>query len=214
MKKVLLVSLMLLLFTVYASGSRESWVSAGGEIGYFIENQSVGGTVVTTTLNSAGAYLKALQFNDGKDVGIMVHDSFLLPLGGTIKVEGESIDYSFSEVDLRSHLGIIIGPVFRKPLGEGKDFYIGAGPSMQQLVVGSSGDAAMSFLFGVGFNTGIKLDIGERTYWDIGITADASVYSYSISSAYPDGTWNDLFNVSLRPHIGFGYILDIQYERR
>ncbi|MDD3367053.1 MAG: hypothetical protein WCS59_00610 [Sphaerochaetaceae bacterium] len=213
MKKTLLVFLILLLFTVFASGNRESWMSGGGEFGQSRETQSVQGIKVNTTLNSIGAYINVLQFNDDKDTGIIVHDSFLLPLGGKIKIDGEHLDYSLSDADFKSYIGIMLGPVFRKSLDGGKGFYIGAGPSIQQLTASyAQGSSVISYLFGIGISTGIKIDIGEKTYWDVGLMADASFYSYTKSSAYPDGQTGNMFNLSLRPHIGIGYILKMKYE--
>lgn len=213
MKKTILVFLMLLLFTVFASGSKESWASVGGEIGHTTETQTIEGTEVNATLNSVGVHLTALQFNEGRDQGMIIHDSFHIPLGGQLTIGGASADYSFSEADFKSYLGVMLGPAFRKSLGEGKDFYFGAGPSVQQIVVVySEYSSSLSYLFGIGVDTGFKIDIGKNTYWDIGLMADASFYSYSESSANPDGQSGSIFNLSLRPHIGIGYVIKMKYE--
>ena len=211
MKKTVLILLILLLFTVFASGSRESWASVGGEVGHAMETQSVGGTQINTTLNTIGLHFTALQFDNGEDIGVIIHDSFHLPIGGKITIGETPLDYSFSDADFKSYIGIMVGPAFRKPLGGGKDFYIGAGPSVQQIAV-SAGNSVISYLFGIGANTGVKMDIGEKTYWDVGVMADISFYSYVTSSSSPNGQSGSMFNLSLRPHIGIGYKLKMKYE--
>lgn len=204
---------MLMLFSAFASGSREDWVSVGGEYGHAMENQSVNGVKVNTNLNSVGINFKAMQFNDDKDVGIIADGSFLLPLGGTISLGGASIDYTYQDAETRSHIGMMIGPVFKRSLANGSDFYIGGGPSVQQLgIVGADGSGALSFLFGAGISTGIKVDINERVFWDIGVKSDATFFSLNASSFSSDWYTSSMFNFSVRPHIGIGFKQKVKFE--
>jgi hypothetical protein len=196
MKKAIIVISIFLLFYVHASGSRESWISGGEEFCYSMESETVEDAKIYTTINSVGAHLNVLQFANDKNVGVMVHDSFLLPLGGVIR-DGESFYFSFADTEFKTNLGLMVGPVLRKSLDDEKDLYMGAGISIQMLELATlEGDGVMSLLFGAGVDCGLRIDIGERTYWDVGL-----LYPYS----------GKLFDISLRPHLGIGYRVKMKY---
>jgi len=161
-------------------------------------------------LNSAGLNLNVIEFKDEKNTGFFANDSFNILLDGQISAGGMSFGYSFSEADFKSYIGLLFGPIYRNKLDKERTFYYGFGPSIQEIAVAfPSGDGSLSLLFGLGANIGMKIDIDEKTYWDIGVISNASFYSWNMSNSNQDGSFDSLFNLSLNPHIGIGFVRNI-----
>lgn len=212
MKQIFIIFFLLLLFPIYASGNQENWISGGGEFGHFSETQYPSGTKVETTLNSIGGYVTALSFKNDNNVGMYVHDSFLIPLGGRIGVSGNFADYSLEEADMRFHLGMLLGPVFRKPFSEKIDYYFAIGPSIQELAITTSTSASLVFMFGIGGDLGVKYSLAESFYLDLGIVADYCFIAHTSNAYHQEWTIKNYSNISLRPHIGIGASYKMKYE--
>ncbi len=52
----------------------------------------------------------------------------------------------------------------------------------------------------------MKIDIDEKKYWDIGVVSNVSFYRWNMSSSNLDGSFDSLFNLSLNPHVGIGFV--------
>jgi hypothetical protein len=205
MKKFALIMPLFLLFTVFASGANESWVSFGGEYSRATENSSAYGVDFKTKLNSVGIYYKVYEFDTDQTRGYFIHDSFLLPTGGSIEAYGSSMDYTYSDADFRSHLGVMFGPAFRKESSKNTDFYFGVGPSIHMLTVADSSDSVMGWMFGLGLDAGIKFSTSDKRFMKLGVLADYSFSNYVTLNG--DGEWaSDYSMTSVRPYIGFGFI--------
>lgn len=205
MKKFVLILPLLLLFSICASGANESWVSLGGEYSRATENSSAYGIDFTTKLNSIGIFYKEYEFDSDETRGFFTHDSFLLPTGGSVEAYGSSMDYSYSDADFRSHLSILFGPAFRNKSDDRTDYYLGIGPSIHMLTVIESTDSVMGWMFGLGLDAGIKMNISEKRFVNLGLLVD---YNFSAYTNYNgDGEWaSDYSMTSVRPYIGIGFL--------
>jgi len=205
MKKIILILVCSLLFSAFASGANESWVSLGGEYGRATENSSAYGIDFKTKLDSVGIFYKTYEFDTDRTRGYFIHDSFLLPTGGSIEASGSSLDYTYSDADFRSHLGVMFGPAFRNESSENTDFYLGVGPSIHMLTVTDSSNSVMGWMFGLGLDAGIKFSTSDRRFMALGVLADYSFSNYATLNG--EGEWaSDYSMTSVRPYVGFGFV--------
>lgn len=176
-----------------------------------VETQNVSGVNLKTTLNTVGLNLTAFQFKEGKNVGYFANDSFDIPLGGKISANGNSIDYSYSNADSKISIEMIVGPAFKKTIDENQELYYGYGPSLHELAVTlPSGSAALSLSLGLGGTLGVKMNISDNMYWDVGVVSNVGLFNYSISDLNPDGSFNNILTLSVTPHIGLGFVRHIK----
>ena len=151
------------------------------------------------------------------DVGLFVHDIFAFPKSGTSEINGTKINADFSIYDFIMQVGIIIGPGFRYNINNNLKLQFGIGLSFMELVAAYSqyipyyetvGYSQLSFNFGIGGDIGIKCDITDIFFLNIGsiITFDFASHT-SISSSYGNASdWaKDYFMFGLRPYICIGF---------
>lgn len=207
MKKVALVSIIILLFNLPIFCAKEAWLLLGGEFTNSLTMKS-SENGLKTNFNSIGATLTYFNFNEN-DVGLIVHDSFHIPYSGRIRVPSQSIDLSFSSSDIKILIGLLVGPAFKTKLGEESVFYIGIGPNIQQLsiiedldVYDNPNDSLMNLLFGLGVNAGVKTNIGEKMVLNTGVVTNMNFYSYNMANSY---FGSSILNISFSPYIGIGY---------
>lgn len=205
-KRLMIVLLMFFAITVFASGNKESRLSIGGEISRATENSTVYGIDYKTTLTSVGGFLQSYDFAPNENAGIFIHDSFLIPTGGKIESLGSSIDYSYSNADFRSHLGLIIGAAYKTSINKTIDFRFGIGPSIHQLNVSEYPNSAIGYMFGIGVDAGFHLFTSEKKFIDFGVVVDYSFANYTDLNG--TGGWaTDYSLTSIRPYLGAGFVL-------
>lgn len=205
-KKVMLFALLLLTVSAFSTGNKEEWVSVGGEISRATENSTIYGTDVKTTLNSFGSFFKSYEFAPNENTGIFSHNSFLLPTGGEIESMGTSLDYSYSDTDFISLLGMMLGPAYKKNISNTSNVYLGLGPSVQMLTTTENSDCMMSLMFGLGVDVGVNICATDKFFMNLGVLVDHSFLCYTNLNG--TGDWDaDYSLTSIRPYVGAGLVL-------
>jgi hypothetical protein len=206
MKKLLVIILLVLGFSLYAGGTTEELNSFGVQYSNSVESQSVSGVNFTTTLNSLGGFFRNSTFYNGNEnQGIFIIDSFLIPLGGTIASSGITANYSLSGSDLQFHLGMLLGPVYRTKFNDETSLLVGFGPSFQELAVANSSSASISFLLGAGADLCLQNKISDYSFLNVGVTLAYDIVAYSKTNNYEGWTTGDYSNISIRPYLGIGF---------
>lgn len=194
----------------------EGWLSLGFEYGNFFERTSDGGNTVQSYIGSPGINLNIYGFWNGMNVGIFVHDIFAFPQTGNSVINGVNTDINFSAYDFVMQTGIILGPGFRYNFTDKLKLQCGIGFS----VLGTAGDyresipgygtigfSIVSYNLGIGCDMGIKYDITNVFYINIGsiLTFDFASYTSFTSSFGNTSEWaKDYFMFGLRPYISIG----------
>ena len=212
MKKLFLVFTLTAGIGVMAFSLSESWLSFGFEYGNFFETVTDGGNTAKTYIASPGINLNAYSFWNGLDVGLFVHDIFAFPQKGTLEINGNKTEVDFSIYDFIMQVGIIIGPGFRCNISDNFKLQFGIGFSFMELAAFySHGDvkfSGLSFNFGIGGDIGIKCDITDIFFINIGsiITFDFANYTFVSSSFTNASDWTKDYSMfGLRPYICIGF---------
>jgi hypothetical protein len=216
-KRVFLVFALITGISTMAFSLSESWSSFGFEYGNFFETASDGANTAKTYMASPGINLNVYSFWNGMDVGLFVHDIFAFPQRGTLEINGNKTYVDLSVYDFIMQVGIIIGPGFRYSINDNLKLQFGIGLSFMELVgtysqyipyYGTVSYSQLSFNFGIGCDIGIKYDITDTFFLNIGsiITLDFASHS-SISSSYGNASnlAKDYFMFGLRPYICIGF---------
>jgi hypothetical protein len=208
-KRILLVVLLLVSVTISASGNKEELGSIGVEFNKATEYSIVSGTEFKTTLNSVGLYLNSYVFSPEESTGFFSHASFLIPASGKIESMGSSVNYSYSDADLRSNLGYMIGPAYRTSINSNTNLYLGIGPSFYQLIVAEDPFATMTFIFGIGLDAGVHISTANNRFLKLGLLVDYNFANYTyVYTAYGSSSemTTDYSLTSIRPYIGIGFV--------
>lgn len=187
-------------------GMEESWVSLGAEFGNYFDYAPE----KTGYTGAAGGNLKGYGFFDRGNVGLFFHYGFLYPV----------LDPERPDVALL--WDSIIGPGFRVHFSDTVKLYFGAGIGWI-LGASESQKGAKTYTngiirIGVGGDLGIKVDLTETVYLNVGLTASCFFFNYEFRSVsekiddqtvtetqLPGGrTANSLF-FGVKPYIGIGF---------
>jgi len=211
MKKLFLVSILIAGIGTKAFSLSEAWLSFGFEYGNLFETATDGDNTAKTYMVSPGINLNVYSFWNGKDVGLFVHDIFAFPQKGTLEINGSKTTVDFSTYDFIMQVGIIIGPGFRCNINDNLKLQFGIGFSFMELGAsyrhGTVSFSELSFNFGIGGDIGIKYNITDIFFLNIGsiITFDFANYT-SVSSSFVNASdWaKDYSMFGLRPYICIG----------
>ncbi len=130
MKKAFLVIILLLVsFVIYS----ETWVSTGFEYSYLIEND-IYYKELTYKTNSFGMGINYAHYFQNKDIGFFVHGSLLIPFFETSEFYGYSQEINLNEFDLRLHLGLLAGPIFKIKVNDNSDIHFGLGLNIYEKI--------------------------------------------------------------------------------
>lgn len=206
MKKLCMVLIIATHMMLYAGGTVESQTSFGMQYANEYESQSVSTIEVATTLHSIGAFWRNNTFyNNNETQGIFAISSFLVPLGGTITISGESLNYSFDNTDFRSHLGLIFGPVYRIKLNNETRMLIGIGPSVQEATVTSPSDAALVVLIGACADICVQNRISDSSFLTLGVTFEYDFAGWTKTIAFEGWSGPGYSSICVRPYLGIGF---------
>jgi hypothetical protein len=215
LKKILAVILLVGIgSSVYALS--ETWFSLGFEYGNFFENLSDSGNTAKSYLGSPGVNLNMYQFWNGMDIGIFVHDLFAFPKNSTTEINGVKYEADLSVYDFRMQVGIITGPGFRYNFNDRLKLQFGIGFSFLETVAsysmyteyGTLSYFMLAFNFGVGSDVGIKYDITNIFYLNIGsiVGIDFANHTSISSSMGSVSDWASRYSMlHVRPYICIGF---------
>ena len=195
----------------------ETWFSFGFEYGNFFENSSDAGNTAQSYMGSPGINLNAYQFWNGMNVGLFVHDIFAFPKNGTTEINGKKFETDFSVYDFIMQVGIIIGPGFRYSFNDKLKLQFGIGFSFLETAAsyseysyyyGTLSYSVLAFNFGIGGDIGIKYDITDIFYINIGsiLSIDFANHTSIDSSIGSVSDWAKNYSMfHLRPYICIGF---------
>ena len=204
-KRIILLVLLLISVTISASGNKESWFSIGGELSRATEDSTAFGTDYKTTLNSVGLFLGSYEFAPDEDTGFFSHGSFLIPTGGNISSMGSSVDYTYSDIDFRSHLSTVFGPAYKTSISNTTNLYFGFGPSFHQLSISEYPISMISYMFGLGVDAGLHISTADNRFMNLGVLVDYNFANYT--NLNNSGEWATEYSLtSIRPYFGIGFV--------
>ncbi len=219
MKKFCLAVLIGTLSSVAVFGESETWLSIGFEYGSFFEHASDSGITTDSYMASPGIALSTYTFWNRKNVGFFIHDSFLFPTNILTTINGTTTDIDLGIYDLLVQVGIIIGPGFRYSFNKNIKLHYGIGLSFLETVANYSSYSSyygttisysmFAFNFGVGGDIGVKYDVSDIIYLDVGTILNYDFKNYTlISSSFSDASsWSNrnYRMISFRPYICVGF---------
>jgi hypothetical protein len=217
MKKLFLSLVLIVGINSIGFSLSETWFSLGFEYGNSFENTSSGGNSASSYMGSPGINLNVYQFWNNMNVGIFVHDIFAFPQKITSEINGVKIDADLSVYDFLMQVGIIIGPGFRYSFNDRLKLQYGIGFSFMETAgayneyipgYGTIGFSLLAFNFGIGGDIGIKYDITDVFFINIGsiLTFDFANHT-SLKSSYGNASdWAKNYSMfGLRPYICIGF---------
>ena len=174
MKQSVFLVLLFVGINVTAFSLQETWFSTGFEFGSSIESSSDNGSAY---IGAPGFNLNAYSFWDKRNIGMLLHYSFLFPV--IAGLDGDVKDYDVQ-------MEFIIGPGFRYNIteklklqfGMGFDWMIVAATYNTKDTAGESMDFSKSaFNLGIGGDIGFKYDITDFFYINGGVTVSYMFYN-------------------------------------
>ncbi len=206
MRKLCVVLIVATHMMLYAGGTVESQTSFGMQYANVYESQLVSTIDVATTLHSIGAFSRNNTFfNNNEKQGVFTIGSFLIPLGGTITISGESLNYSFDQADFRALLGLAVGPVYRIKLNKETSMLIGIGPSVQEIAMTSPSDAALVILVGACADICVQNRISDSSFLTLGVSFEYDFTSWTKTIAIEGWSSPGYASISIRPYLGIGF---------
>ena len=218
--KRLSTSLILFLILIgNAIAESESWLSIGVEYGNFFEKTSSSGVTLDSYIGSPGMSLSDYTFWNKDNIGLFVHDSFLLPKDMTATINGATSNIDLSIYDLMIQTGLLIGPGVRYIICPNIAMHFGFGPNIIETSASYSkynsyynqtiSYSMLSFDIGAGIDAGFKVDFGSVLYLDIGTLVIFDMINYtSISSSFGNASaWSDgnYSLISVQPYLCLGF---------
>jgi hypothetical protein len=206
--------------TVYSLS--ETWVSFGFEYGNFFEKSYDVINTAKSYISSPAINLNVYQFYNGTNTGLFIHDIFAFPKSGTIVLNGKKDKVDFSAYDFIMQVGIVIGPGFRYSFSNKLKLQFGIGFSALETTsfysaynssYGTIDYSRISFNFGIGGDIGLKYDITNTFFVNIGsiLGYDFASFTSLDSSKESTAVWASNYSMlHLRPYftIGFNLIRD------
>jgi hypothetical protein len=209
----------------------ETWVSMGLEYGFYFENVSDYGDnlkqfpfkVYTgkSTMNSLGVNFKTYKFWNDNNVGLFTHNIIAFPKIGTTNKPHVDLDTDRFLVQV----GLIIGPGFRYNFNDNVLLQFGLGLNIMGTILDfntpvtfidlNSGlifsdmteYGTLAFNFGVGADIGIKFDLTDNFFINIGSIATIDfANSTTVLSAFNNGgDWAKKYSMfGVRPYLCIG----------
>ena len=207
MKKVFIAILLTIGINTYVFSQTETWLSFGFEYGNFWENSSDGSDNFKGYMGSPGIGLSAYNFWNKGNIGLFVHDIFAFPTKMTAEINGVK-----SEIDLSNYfsiqVGIIIGPGFRYHITDAFKLYYGIGLNYFFTSSSSDNSSVITYNLGIGGDIGLKYDISDVFYINIGSIIACDFMNFSIvSTSYSTvATFEKKYSlIHLRPYICIGF---------
>lgn len=179
--------------------NKDSWLSTGYESVRFIENRNAFDSGEVSVIDSVGINLTGYIFEEGKNVGRFISDSFLFTVNG--------ITVEYSDEDIFYQIGIAFGPAYKKKMFNNLLFKTGLGFSIFQYGPGHSRYSSLFFNLGIAGDVGFKYDINDTYYLDIGTKIGYDALNMSIMDADGEGEFKYTTNyqmIRFAPYIGFG----------
>jgi len=219
MKKIIFGIFLFIGVNVFVFSQTETWFSLGFEYGNFWESSSDGNDSIKGYIGSPGISLSVYTFWNKGDIGLFVHDIFAFPSKMTAELNGVKSDVDLSTYDFMMQVGIIIGPGFRYNITNDFKLHFGVGLSFLLSSASYTGStylysnvsySILSYNLGIGGDVGIKYDITDMFYINIGSIIGYDLMNYTILSSSFSSTSTFAKNYSmihLRPYICIGFNL-------
>lgn len=192
-------------------GDNETYISSGGEYSRLIEKQTVLGVPVQTNLNSIGIYVDSFVHKPNESIGYFLHESVLLPLGGSIEAMGSSLEYTLKDTEFKIQMSLMMGPAFKKAFNDDMELYFGTGPGSIITSFNDNYNASFILQFGLGADCGIRYFYNNKYFVNFGLAAEYDFIGFSLINGEEKWTTSNYSAISLKPHIGFGMKYGIRY---
>lgn len=210
-RKITFFSLLFLVLSFSAFSQEnieEQWLTIGAEFGNYFENESSRGF---TYLGSPGFNINLYTFPKEKNIGMFFHFSFLFP--AIEKNEKTDFDY-LVQYDM------IVGSGFRYNISEKSKLHFGIGLEfMTPFDIKYKENSTDYYIYntnlGLGGDAGLKFDLTENIYIDVGLSFTYSfinfstLYSFSndkkIRTTLSDNWTMKYTMVGIKPYIGIGF---------
>lgn len=169
---------------------KDNWLSIGYESSNVIETINFYGDAEVSTMKTLGVNLTGYRFDKGKNIGSFVSDSML-----------------FADQDVFAHLGIAFGPAYRKEVLDNLYLKGGLGLSIFMFLMDEARYSSFFWNFGLAGDFGVKYDINEFFYLDIGTKVGYDMLNISLldTDEEPEFSYTtDYQMIRYAPYIGFG----------
>ena len=225
MKKVVLI-LLCVIISISAFADTESLGTLGFQYGSYWEKMTKPEGTAKTWIGSPGLFYNGYAFFNKKNIGLFIDDSFLFPSNSSATVNGITVKDGVKDFDFRFLFQFGIGPAFRYSITNKLGIHLGAGFHISMLSANTNRTVInpvtfrtsrieiRSFSLGLGImgDIGLKYDITDMVYFDIGSKLALDFASYAkISSnilALNASQWNSNYiGFHLLPYIGLGFKL-------
>jgi hypothetical protein len=213
MKKMMILAGLLIGLNAMLFSLEEAWLSMGPDFGAYAYH---GADLEDFYPASPGINFTGYGFVDRKNVGYFFNYGFLFPLLDNIEGNLKPV----------SQLDFIIGVGFRYEINERLNLHFGIGPEVNFLYLLNREDKNVKstdyiISFGIGEDIGIKFDITDTIYLDVGATL---TYNFAAlreiesttdnwkNTALESSGWVKNFSMpGIRPYIAVGF--NIYQER-
>lgn len=180
---IFMIFMGLILVLGLGAQAKDGWIAFGYQHAFSIESNSKNGYDVLATMNSGGLSLSVYEFPRGSQIGFFVHDSFLFPIDGTLKVNSNKNTVDYSVYDEISYLSILLGPAMRFAVANGIIAYLGVGPNLS-LLTGEIDDysyfySIIALNIGFGLDGGMKIDLTREVAFTFGSIISIDYYNYT-----------------------------------
>jgi hypothetical protein len=211
MKKIILLALLLLCGTISAFSLQENWTGTGFSFGNTIEFTHPD---ITTYLGSAGFYISGYSFQDKKPIGAFVQGSFIFP----VITQGNEQNYDMQiELLLGISSRLSITNVLKLYGGLGVDFHLIRGIYYKQGSITESEFLKFIHNFGLGGDIGLKYDLTDFLYINLGCTLTYTFFNHTSIRSYTkmenidieylrrEGSVKGYNTMTVKPYIGIGF---------
>ncbi|MDR2924010.1 MAG: hypothetical protein LBU85_11805 [Treponema sp.] len=221
MKKAYITVLLAIGINNLVFSQTETWLSFGFEYGNFWESSSDVSDSIKGYIGSPGINLSVYNFWNNGNIGLFVHDIFAFPKKMTAESNGVKTEVDLDTYDFMMQVGIIIGPGFRYNITDDFKLYFGAGLSfllstasytrstyLYYNVSYNDSYSVLAYNLGIGGDIGLKYDITDVFYLNLGSIIVYDFFNYTILSSSFSSSSASAKNYSmihLRPYICIGF---------
>ncbi|MFC1239705.1 hypothetical protein ACFGOO_09790 [Treponema vincentii] len=216
------VALLCVIILIPAFAETESLGYFGFQYGSYWEKMTKPEGTSKTWIGSPGLFYNGYAFFNKKNIGLFIDDSFLFPSNSSATVNGITVKDGVKDFDFRFLFQFGIGPAFRYSITNKLGIHLGAGFHISMLSANTNRTVIdpvtfrtsrieiRSFSLGLGImgDIGLKYDITNIIYFDIGSKLALEFISYATKSSNISANysqWNSNYiGFHLSPYIGLG----------
>ncbi|MDC7221853.1 MAG: hypothetical protein PQJ59_18125 [Spirochaetales bacterium] len=202
-----------LLFPLLSLSAQETWVSLNGVFRSYTQNESYDSSIDKTTETDLGYGLKGMHFFN-EHIGAYASINIFTPQSWDLTyTDGDEDDNDLSTgMDTATGFGYMLGVAGTISPTDVLDFYMALGYAGTKVTLQES-DSDDNFLYkyesrlrGVGTDFGVKLNVQESVYLNVGTSLIVQLWADEemTDSDYSESGTSTMASLDVRPYFGFG----------